>query len=285
MVTNQKIKNFTKKKDLRVRPKGLTKAKSLQAFQAQIMSSMESRIDSFITEHELDPDMKDELSNLVSGCLDDLYKHLYNQPVPQSQTATKAKKVLKSEKIEDPATCETLDDLRNCTTGVLNQFCKEHGLKVGGNKKEIMDRVWRHIQGNGSDEDKSTRNKPKAEKKVPEKHACSGTNVAGVPCGVSATEEFGGCHFCWRHITDAQKFIDAIASESVAKPKAKAPKAKEAKPKAEAKAEPAAKPARAKFVPKKPEPEPEIEPELEEEEELVEEDEDDEDQQETDNEN
>jgi hypothetical protein len=253
---------------------------------------MELRIENFITEHELDPDMKDELSNLVSGCLDDLYKHLYNQPVPQSQTATKAKKVLKSEKVEDPATCETLDDLRNCTTGVLNQFCKEHGLKVGGNKKEIMDRVWRHMQGNGSDEDKSTRNKPKAEKKVPEKHACSGTNVAGVPCGVSATEEFGGCHFCWRHITDAQKFIDAIAPEPVAKTKAKVPKAKEAKPKAvkaEAKAEPAAKPARAKFVPKKPEPE--IEPELEEEEleeeELEEEElvEDDEDQQETDNEN
>ena len=202
------------------------------------MASIESRIDNFIAEHELDTDIKDSLCALITDAMGDLFKHVFKQPVPAEATgtATKAKKVLKSEKIEDPTTCETHEELRNCTTGVLNQFCKDNGLKVGGNKKEIMDRVWRHMQGESSDEDKSTRSKAKVEKKTVEKHVCSGNNIAGVPCGSSGTEEFDGCHFCWRHISDAQKFIDAKkpakpaaaaanASEPVAKPKAKVPKA------------------------------------------------------------
>ena len=211
------------------------------------MSSIESRIDEFIAFHNIDPDMKDDISEMITGCMSDLFKQVFSQPVPES--ATKAKKVLKSEKVEDPATCEALEDLRNCTTGVLNQFCKGHNLKVGGNKKELMDRVWRHLQGESSDEDQGR--KPKAGKKVPEKHACYGTNAAGAPCGLSGSEEFGCHHFCFRHITDAQKFL--VAPEPVAKP-AKVSKAKVAKP-----AEPVKQLAplkkRANFVPKVPEPE------------------------------
>jgi len=190
------------------------------------MSSIESRIDEFIAFHEIDPEMKDDISELITGCMSDLFKQVFSQPVPES--ATKAKKVLKAEKVEDPATCETLEDLRNCTTGVLNQFCKGHNLKVGGNKKELMDRVWRHLQGESSDQDSVK--KPKAEKVVPEKNVCSGNNIAGAPCGVPGTEEFEGYHFCWRHITDANKFLalKQVASEPVAKP-AKAPKAKAVK--------------------------------------------------------
>jgi hypothetical protein len=152
--------------------------------------------------------------------------HILNYNI--RNTINKTKKVLKSEKIEDPSSCETYDGLRNCTTGVLNQFCKDKALKIGGNKKDLMDRVWRHIQGETSDEDKSVRNKPKSEKKVPEKHACCGTNTQGVPCGVSATEIFNGHHFCWRHITDAQKTI--VAPEPVINQKqTKISKAKESK--------------------------------------------------------
>jgi hypothetical protein len=228
--------------------------KDQPVFSEKKMASIESRIDAFIAEHELDTEIKDEICALVTGCMEDLFKHVFKMPVPADTENKKAKKVLKSEKIEDPTSCESLEELRNCTTGVLNQFCKDHGLKIGGNKKEIMDRVWRHIQGESSDEDKSSRGKAKASKAVPEKHACAGTNVAGVPCGTSATEEFGGCHFCWRHINDAQKFIDVqnktVASEPVAKSKAKASKA----PKA-TEAEPAKK---QKGKPKKPEPEPEL---------------------------
>jgi hypothetical protein len=205
------------------------------------MATIEARVDAFIAEHKLPVDIKDPICELITGSMSDLYKHVFTQPFPEN--TTKAKKVLKAEKIEDPASVEDKDELRNCTTGVLNQFCKDHGLKVGGNKKEIMDRVWRHIQGESSDEDKSSRSKAKTEKKAAEKFICSGCNIAGAPCGSSGTEEFEGYHFCWRHISDAQKFIDTmpskpVVSEAVAKIEAKAPKAKPAA--AASKAKPAA---------------------------------------------
>jgi hypothetical protein len=264
------------------------------------MASIESRIDTFIAEHEIDPLMKDDICALVTGCMEDLFKHVFNQPLPETETKTKAKKVLKADKVEDPATCETFEELRNCTTGVLNQFCKDKGLKMGGTKKDIMDRVWRHIQGESSDEDKSTRGKGKATKVVPEKHACSGTNSSGTACGSSGTEEAGGCYFCWRHITDAQKFVDAMADSKPVVAPAKPKSAKVAK--APAPAKPAAKAAKVVKTPEPvapavpslpsggrrkpvvpvPEPEPEPESELEEEafdDELVFEDEE---QQETD---
>ena len=44
------------------------------------MASIESRIDTFIAEHEIDPLMKDDICALVTGCMEDLFKHLFNQP-------------------------------------------------------------------------------------------------------------------------------------------------------------------------------------------------------------
>ena len=229
------------------------------------MASIESRIDTFIAEHELDPMMKDEICVLVTGCMEDLFKQVFSTPVPEG---TKAKKVLKADKVEDPATCETIEDLRNCTTGVLNQFCKDHGLKVGGNKKEIMDRVWRHMQGESSDDDKSTRGKPKNEKKAVEKHACFGTNASGADCAISATELFCGHHFCHRHIVDAQKFIDSKKSGPSEPVK---PKSVKSKPEKVPESEPVKqkpKSAKAKKVVAPPPPEPESEEEELEEEQL-----------------
>ncbi len=227
------------------------------------MASIESRIDAFIAKHSLNSaEIKDPICALITDAMGDLFKHVFNQTVPDSGN-TKAKKVLKADKIEDPSSVETQDELRNCTTGVLNQFCKDHGLKVGGNKKEIMDRVWRHIQGESSDEDKSSRSKAKTEKKVAEKFPCSGCNISGTPCGSSGTETHGEYHFCWRHATDADKFIEAmkpktVVSESVAKtaPKASKTKGPAAAP---AKAAPAAKGKKGKKS--EPEPEPESEEE------------------------
>jgi hypothetical protein len=230
------------------------------------MASIESRIDAFIAKHSLNSaEIKDPICALITDAMSDLFKHVFNQTVPDSGT-TKAKKVLKAEKIEDPSSVENQEDLRNCTTGVLNQFCKDHGLKVGGNKKEIMDRVWRHIQGESSDEDKSSRSKVKAEKKVAEKFPCSGCNISGTPCGSSGTEAHGEYHFCWRHSTDADKFIAAmknktVVSETVAKTETKTSKTKTGAAAASTKAPPAAKGKKGK----KPEPEPEPEPESEEE--------------------
>jgi len=135
------------------------------------------------------------------------------------------------------------------------------------------------MQGESSEEDKSTRGKPKKEKKAAEKHACFGTNASGADCAISATEVFCAHHFCHRHIADAQKFIDAKAKGTTiaepVKPKTKATKTPETEPVSAKQA----KPTKKKVVAPPPPPPPESEPE---EEELEEEDY--EDQQETDTE-
>ena len=174
----------------------------------QMATSIESIIDSFITEHKLDTKLKEDLCDCFSQCLGAIGKHLLTEPIPETEhKVAKSQKVLKADKIDDPASVESLDELRNCTTGVLNEFCRNNSLKVGGNKKEIMDRVWRHLQGEGSDEDKSSRGKPKKDKKVAEKHICSGCNAKGAPCSVGGTEPHGDFWFCWRHIIDADSFL------------------------------------------------------------------------------
>jgi hypothetical protein len=191
-------------------------------------TSIETIIDSFIAEHELDPELKEDIQNLTMGCIEVMFKHLYNIPLPVStstgNTGDKAKKVLKAEKVEDPSSVESIEELRNCTTSVLNQYCRDQNLKIGGNKRELMDRVWRHIQGESSDDDKSSRGKPKKEKKVAEKHVCSGFKTDGTPCQISGTEEYENCFFCYKHITDASKFLEkknsgASSSGSSSKPK------------------------------------------------------------------
>jgi hypothetical protein len=189
-------------------------------------SSIETRIETFITEHELDPELKEEVQELIIGCIETMFKHLYSIPLSVAEETTKAKKVLKADKIEDPSTVENLEELRNCTTGVLNQYCRDHKLKIGGTKKEIMDRVWRHIQGEGSDEDKGRGGKVKKEKKVADKHICSGFKTDGSPCQLSGTEDKGECWFCYKHITDADKFLEASTKKSQAGPSNSATSAK-----------------------------------------------------------
>lgn len=155
---------------------------------------MTARIQKFIRDHELDADVSDDLEKLVKGCIRDLYEHVKDVPVPGAVTA-------KESKLDDPAKAQQRDDLRNCTKEVLNAFCKENGLRVGGTKKEVMDRVWRFTQDESSDEDISPRSeKKKKEKKVVEKKVCSGTTAKGTPCSVIAEDELiGGKCYCWRH--------------------------------------------------------------------------------------
>jgi hypothetical protein len=170
------------------------------------MSSIADRTTAFITKFNL-PDTDDfrtSLGDFVSGCWSDHYKLVMEKTIPDDKTSNK---VTKADKIEDPTECKERDDLRNCTAGTLNEFCKKNGLRVGGNKKEIMDRVWRYLQGNNSDEDISPRTKTKKEKKVNEKHDCYGCTSKGTPCAVAATVEVDGCWFCWRHEESAAEII------------------------------------------------------------------------------
>ena len=169
------------------------------------MSTIQTRVTKFISENELEPSINDALFNLINGCVADLISHLKDTPVPEKST-TKTPKI---EKLSDPTEAKSLDDLRDkCTSQVLNEFCKNNNLKVGGNKKEIAERVWRFIEGNSSDEDVSKKQKGKKTEKVIDKHECFACNGKGEPCGTAATESHENHWFCWRHIKFAQEFID-----------------------------------------------------------------------------
>jgi hypothetical protein len=198
------------------------------------MASIENTIDNFISENELDPEIKESLSMLVNQCIEGLFKHFYSEPIQSTlaTSMTKSVKVSKADKVEDPTTVQSMEELRNCTIACLNEYCKNHGLKIGGNKPIVMTRVWRHIQGEVSDEDKSPKNKPKKIKAVNEKHTCSGVNAKGEPCAVAGTEEHDGCWYCWRHITSVSSQPASKVEEKVTPPPA--PKA-EKKPKASGK--------------------------------------------------
>ena len=219
------------------------------------MSSVETIIDSFVAEYELDSEIKEPIIDLINQCMNACCRQLLSEKIPDTPVAatkTKSQKVLKADKIEDPSTVESREELHNCTTGILNQFCKDSGLKVGGNKAVIMDRVWRHLQGTSSDEDKSSRTKTKASKKVDEKHACSGCNSKGAPCGVAGTGEFEGRWFCWRHITDATSSTKPEPEPEIVpdKPKSKAKAKTVAKVESEPESESETVPEKAKPKPK-----------------------------------
>ena len=175
---------------------------------------METMIDKFITEHSFDEDIKEPIIDLINGCFTDYVSHMaaswLDTPVGNNGTNkvnSGTNKGTKKDKLENPAEATSIDDLKNCTSVILNGFCKDNKLKIGGNKKDIMDRVWRHIQGEGSDDDKGRGAKSKKEKTKIEAHACFACNSKGTPCGLVANEEFDEKWFCHRHINDAESII------------------------------------------------------------------------------
>jgi len=161
------------------------------------------------------------------------------------KTGTK-KTASKVEKLENAADAESLEQLISpaCNTALLNDYCRENGLRIGGKKAEVAGRIWRHLQGETTDEDVSPRSKPK---KVPVKkvsHQCFACNAKGQPCGLAADNEHEGEWFCFRHIDSADEIIEKKNAPHPA-PKAKAsPKSVSKKPAASLK--------------KKAEPEPEL---------------------------
>jgi hypothetical protein len=122
----------------------------------------------------------------------------------------------KKDKLDDPTQADDLESLMNCTTATLNEYCKNHGLKSGGNKTEISGRVWRHLQGDSLDDDMSSKTKTKDSsvtknskdsKAKKEIHTCFACNSKGAPCGINATEEYNGHWFCFHHIDNAEELL------------------------------------------------------------------------------
>ena len=171
---------------------------------------MDSRLDQFISDNELDEEIKDSLIELVNGCFADYVSHMSKEWLcnPIKTVQTKEKKV----KLEDPTEVEKIEDLRKCTSAILNEYCKTHELKIGGDKKEIMGRVWRHLQGETSDDDAGRKAKAKKAVVVKVPHACFAHNAKGAPCGIVATEEFSSEWFCCRHIDNAEKILSKNTS-------------------------------------------------------------------------
>lgn len=231
-------------------------------------TTINDRITAFIAKFDLtDTDeLRDDIMEFVTGCWGDHFKFIAKEPIPENNKP-KGSKIAKADKIEDPSECKERDDLRNCTAGTLNEYCKKHSLRIGGNKKEVMDRVWRFLQGVNSDDDMSPRNKPKKEKKNSEKHDCCGCTSKGTPCAVQATVQVDDHWFCWRHEETAKEII-AATGKQVPVPSKKAEPVKVEKKKAEKKAEAENSEKKASKKGKKvpePEPEPELESENEEE--------------------
>jgi hypothetical protein len=172
------------------------------------MSAMIALFEKFIAKHDLEIST-DDLDGLCKQVLVMMYDNAKEVP-----SATKEK----SEKLEDPSKAEERDDLRNCTKEVLNAFCKENGLRVGGTKKEVMDRAWRFLQDESDEDDISPRAKAKEkkEKKVVKKDCC-GKTAKGTPCQVNGDEIINGKCYCWRHakdITSSSKASSKADSES-----------------------------------------------------------------------
>ena len=163
------------------------------------MDAIETRIKKFVAKHELSDDMVDEITTLFKKSIGDLFGHVMDLPLVE----TTKEKAPKAEKLDKPTIAKTRDDLRNCTKETLNEYCKENGLRVGGNKKEVMDRVWRHIDGESSEDDISPRGKAKKAKAVVEKHECCCKNAKGTMCQITADEEVNGKWYCSRHVKTA----------------------------------------------------------------------------------
>ena len=114
------------------------------------------------------------------------------------------KKTAKSGHLEDVSTATDLDTLEKATVETLRTYCTDNGLKVGGQKKVIMERVWKHgLNGKTDQSDMSPKNRAKKPKEPREKHACCEKTRAGLPCNFLAShnhEKDGQkFYFCFRH--------------------------------------------------------------------------------------
>ena len=200
------------------------------------MSNMQTYINEFISTNGLDESVTNSVIDLVNKCFSDYVSHMsaewLNAEIPAKKTKKTTTPAAKVEKLENAADADSLDQLKgpSCTSVVLNDYCRSNELRIGGTKKEIAERVWRHLQGETSENDISPRSKPK--KVVPskkEQHQCFACNVKGQPCGIGATEEHNGNWFCFRHIDSADEIIEKKTPTTPTKSKV-SPKAVSKKP-------------------------------------------------------
>ena len=140
---------------------------------------MDSIVDTFLEKYSLaaDPGAKDSMIDTINSCFKVYAEYmskdlLTDKKVNKAAKAAKADKADKAEKpaktakaerkvLENPAEATSMDALNGCTIQILAKWCKDHEMKVGGKKEEVVARVWRHLQGETSDEDKTPKARPR----------------------------------------------------------------------------------------------------------------------------
>jgi hypothetical protein len=123
---------------------------------------------------------------------------LLDKPIVSKKKSSKTDNT--DTKTYNPVDAETIDDLSKCNMKVLTEFSRENEIKIGGTKKDVVERIWRFLQGEASDDDKSPKARVKKEIPKKENHACCGVNSKGEACGTGATEFKFDKWYCWRHI-------------------------------------------------------------------------------------
>ena len=184
---------------------------------------MDSIVDTFLEKYSLaaDPGAKDSMIDTINSCFkvyaeymskdllaDKKVNKAAKESKPKDETPVKAAKTSKAERkvLENPAEATSMDALNGCTIQILAKWCKDHEMKVGGKKEEVVARVWRHLQGETSDEDKTPKARPR--KKSAEstaQHVCDGVTKAGKPCVLAGTSCVDGKWLCFRHNPDLSK--------------------------------------------------------------------------------
>ncbi len=121
---------------------------------------------------------------------------------PVTKTSSK-----KKEWITELDVSLTIEQLQSNVRGEqLKEYCRNNGLKIVGSKPDIVQRVFRHLNGEPAEADWSPRSKvtsvstKASSKAAKEKHSCCGVTQRGQPCSTSAEHSTpDGNWWCWRH--------------------------------------------------------------------------------------
>ena len=179
------------------------------------MANMESMCDKFLNLHcsGNNPDSleetKEQLITLINDCFKDYVATTFKDYLKSGTTSSKASSsksvtgATNKSTLDNPAEATSEEDLKRATIQTLTRFCKEHSLKVGGKKDEVVARAWRHLQGQDSDEDHATRKSSKGPKPPTgadqPKNTCCGITKSKGTCILAGTSQHDGKWFCWRH--------------------------------------------------------------------------------------
>ena len=153
----------------------------------------------FIQNNSLNERVKDNLVEFAEKCILAYTGAFVRNFVAEKKQEVVTIKTSKKIKLENPQDALNFDDLQRCTSVALNEFCKKNEIRVGGNKKDIMERVWRFLQ-NSSDDDDFPKKKTTTKSAKRESHQCSCLNKKGNQCAISAFEEVNGKWFCHLHL-------------------------------------------------------------------------------------